>query len=261
MDFSLTPTQIEFRDRARAVAEKLAPDYQARERAGRIDPELRREIGAAGLIAPEIPVALGGRDADRLTAGLITEEIGRGDINVAYLQVVGSLVGQIIAANAAPEVAGHWVPRICAGEDVIGIGLTEPHAGSDAGSPRLTAVRDGNDWVLSGSKSLSFARDAAAVVVFARTGPSEQRGKDISAFLVPLDLPGVTREPMDDMGTRAVGRGLPTSATCGSRATTCSARKAAGSARSCTASTTAARSSGCSASGARSRPWTRRGRT
>ena len=261
MDFALTSTQVEFRDRARAVAEKLAPDYQARERAGRIDPELRREIGAAGLIAPEIPVALGGRDADRLTAGLITEEIGRGDITVAYLQVLGSLVGQIVTANAAPDIAAHWVPRICGGEEIVGIGLTEPHAGSDAGSPRLTAVRDGNDWVLSGSKSLSFARDAAAVVVFARTGPSEQRGKDISAFLVPLDLPGVTREPMDDMGTRAVGRGLPTSATCGSRATTCSARKAAGSARSCTASTSAARSSGCSASGARSRPWTRRGRT
>jgi cyclohexanecarboxyl-CoA dehydrogenase len=208
MDFALTPTQIGYRDRARAAAAKIAPDYQARERAGRIEPELRRELGAAGLIAPELPVELGGRGADRVTAGLITEEIGRGDINVAYLQVVGSLVGQIIAANAAPEVAGHWVPRICAGEDVVGIGLTEPHAGSDAGSPRLAAVRDGDDWVLSGSKSLSFARDAAAVVVFARTGPSGQRGKDISAFLVPLDLPDVTREPMDDMGTKAVGRGL-----------------------------------------------------
>jgi len=208
MDFALTPTQVEFRDRARAVAEKLAPDYQARERAGRIDPELRREIGAAGLIAPELPVALGGQGVDRLTSGIVAEEIGRGDINVAYLQVVGSLVGQIVAANAAPDVAAHWVPKICSGEEIVGIGLTEPHAGSDAGMPRLEAVRDGGDWVLNGSKSLSFGRDAAAVVVFARTGPSQQRGKDISAFLVPLDLPGVTREPVPDMGTKAVGRGL-----------------------------------------------------
>jgi cyclohexanecarboxyl-CoA dehydrogenase len=208
MDFSLTGTQVEFRDRARAVAEKLAPDYAARERAGRIDPELRREIGAAGLIAPEILVALGGQGADRLTAGLITEEIGRGDITVAYLQVLGSLVGQIVAANATPDVAAHWVPRICSGEEIVGIGLTEPHAGSDAGTPRLADVRDGDDWILHGSKSLSFGRDAAAVVVFARTGPSEERGKDISAFLVPLDLPGVTREPVPDMGTKAVNRGL-----------------------------------------------------
>jgi cyclohexanecarboxyl-CoA dehydrogenase len=213
MDFAPTPQQQAFRDRARTIAqETLLPGYQERERAARIEPALRREIGALGLIAPELPVELGGRGTDRLTAGLVTEEIGRGDINVAYLQVVGSLVGQILAANATPEVAKEWVPRICSGEEIVGIGLTEPHAGSDAGMPRLVAERDGDgenaDWVLTGAKSLSFARDAAAVVVFARTGPSPQRGRDISAFLVPLDRPGVTREPVPDMGTKAVGRGL-----------------------------------------------------
>jgi cyclohexanecarboxyl-CoA dehydrogenase len=208
MDFALSDEQQEHRDRARAIATKrLLPEYRTREKAGRIDPDLRRELGSAGLIAPEIPVEFGGRGLDRVTSGVVTEEIGRGDINVAYLQVVGSLVGQILAANARPEVARQWVPRICSGEEIVGIGLTEPHAGSDAGMPRLTAVRDGGDWVLTGVKSLSFGRDAAAVVVFARTGPSEQRGKDISAFLVPLDLPKVTREPYSDMGTTAVGRG------------------------------------------------------
>jgi cyclohexanecarboxyl-CoA dehydrogenase len=208
MDFAFSDEQQEYRDRAREVATKrLLPEYQARERAGRIDPELRRELGSQGLIAPEIPVEYGGRGLDRVTSGVVTEEIGRGDINVAYLQVVGSLVGQILASNARPEVAQQWVPRICSGEEIVGIGLTEPHAGSDAGMPRLTARRDGTDWVLDGVKSLSFGRDAAAVVVFARTGPSEQRGKDISAFVVPLGLPGVTREPYSDMGTTAVGRG------------------------------------------------------
>jgi cyclohexanecarboxyl-CoA dehydrogenase len=208
MDFDLSDTQRDYRDRARMVAEKrLLPGYAEREQAGRIDPELRREIGGLGLIAPEIPVALGGRGVDRLTSGIVTEEIGRGDINVAYLQVVGSLVGQILAGNARPDIAQEWVPKICSGEEIVGIGLTEPHAGSDAGMPRLTAVRDGDSYVLDGVKSLSFANDAAAVVVFARTGPSQLRGKDISAFLVPLDLPGVRREPYSDMGTRAVGRG------------------------------------------------------
>jgi cyclohexanecarboxyl-CoA dehydrogenase len=208
VDFDLSDEQQDYRDRARDIAQKrLLPDYRARERAGRIEPELRRDLGAAGLIAPEIAVELGGRGLDRVTSGLVTEEIGRGDINVAYLQVVGSLVGQILAGNAVPEVARHWVPKICSGEEIVGIGLTEPHAGSDAGMPRLTAVRDGADWVLDGVKSLSFAQDAAAVVVFARTGPSQARGKDISAFVVPLDLPGVTRELYSDMGTTAVGRG------------------------------------------------------
>ncbi|MEN3301801.1 acyl-CoA dehydrogenase family protein [Pseudonocardia sp.] len=208
MDFERTDVQDRYCERARTIAEKkLLPGYAARERDGRIEPELRREIGGLGLIAPEIPVELGGQGVDRLTSGMITEEIGRGDINVAYLQVVGSLVAQIITGNARPELAQHWVPKICTGEEIVGIGLTEPHAGSDAGMPRLTARRDGDSYVLDGVKSLSFGADAAAVVVFARTGPSEKRGKDISAFLVPLDLPGVTREAYSDMGTRAVGRG------------------------------------------------------
>jgi cyclohexanecarboxyl-CoA dehydrogenase len=208
VDFERTDVQDRYCERARTIAEKkLLPGYAARERDGRIEPELRREIGGLGLIAPEIPVELGGQGVDRLTSGMITEEIGRGDINVAYLQVVGSLVAQIITGNARPELAQHWVPKICTGEEIVGIGLTEPHAGSDAGMPRLTARRDGDSYVLDGVKSLSFAADASAVVVFARTGPSEKRGKDISAFLVPLDLAGVSREAYSDMGTRAVGRG------------------------------------------------------
>jgi cyclohexanecarboxyl-CoA dehydrogenase len=170
VDFELTGSQRDYRDRARAIAQdQLLAGYQARERDGRIEPGLRREIGRLGLIAPELPAGLGGQGADRLTTGVITEEIGRGDINVAYLQVVGSLVGQILAGHAPAELAKEWVQRICSGEQIVGIGLTEPHAGSDAGNPRLAAVRDGSDWILDGTKSLSFGHDAAAVVVFGRT--------------------------------------------------------------------------------------------
>ncbi len=207
MDFELTDSQRRVRDTAREIATStLLPGYADRERAGRIEPALRRELGGLGLIAPELPVALGGRDADRVTTGLICEEIGRGDLNVAYLQVVGSLVGQILTGHA-PELAREWVPRITAGEEIVGIGLTEPHGGSDAGVPRMTAVPDAGWWRLDGLKSLSFAADAAAVVVFARTDPSSGRGKGISAFLVPLDADGVTREDYPDIGTTAVGRG------------------------------------------------------
>ncbi|SFM87072.1 cyclohexanecarboxyl-CoA dehydrogenase [Pseudonocardia ammonioxydans] len=212
MDLAPSDAQREYRDRAsRFAATELLPGYRQREAAGRIEPDLRREMGRLGLIAPQLPADLGGGGTDRLTTGLVVEEIGRGDINVGYLVVVGALTGQILAANAVPELARHWVPRICSGEEIVGIGLTEPHAGSDAGVPRLTATRDGSsedaDWVLDGVKSLSFAADASAVVVFARTGGSTERGRGISAFLVPLDRPGVTIESYPDMGTRAVGRG------------------------------------------------------
>jgi cyclohexanecarboxyl-CoA dehydrogenase len=208
MDFALSTTQTRYRDSARAFAQKrLAPEYQARERRGSIEQEIRQELGQLGLIAPEIPVHLGGQGVDRLTSAIITEEIAHGDFNVAYVQVAGSLAGQLLAAHARPEVASAWIPKICRGEEIVGIGLTEPHAGSDAGMPQLRAVLAGDIWELNGVKSLSFAHSAAASVVFARTSQEDVRGKGISAFLVPLDLPGVTREAYSDMGSRAVGRG------------------------------------------------------
>ena len=102
-------------------------------------------MGAKGFIAPEISKELGGQGVTRLTSGLLLEQISTGDFNVGYLQVVGSLVGQILAGNARPEVAEHWVPQITSGEGIVGIGLSEPHAGSDAGNPRLRAERDGSE--------------------------------------------------------------------------------------------------------------------
>jgi cyclohexanecarboxyl-CoA dehydrogenase len=208
MDFKLTETQEGFVKEARLVAEQIAPGYKQREIDRRIEPELRREIGARGLIAPELPTALGGRGERRLTSGLITEQIARGDFNVAYLQVVGSLVGQILAGNASPELAKAWVPRITSGEGIVGIGLSEPGAGSDAGNPSLQARRERGGWVLNGTKSLSFALQADAAVVFAKTDGAQRRGRGISAFLTDLNADGVEVEAVDDMGTKAVTRGF-----------------------------------------------------
>lgn len=209
MDFALDEQQLEWQARARDFAEQIAPDYQRREQAGTIDPELRRQAGELGLIAGELPAELGGHGYSRLTTGLITEQIARGDFNVAYLQVVGSLVGQILAVNATERIRRHWVPRITSGESIVGIGLSEPHGGSDAGSPRLRARRERGGWVLDGTKSASFNQVLDAVVVFAKTDPEEpKRGRGISAFVVPIDTPGVSREPFDDLGTIAVTRGF-----------------------------------------------------
>lgn len=208
MDFSLNETQRGYVAEARLIAEQIAPGYKQREIDRMIEPELRREIGARGLIAPELPATLGGKDERRLTSGLITEQIARGDFNVAYLQVVGSLVGQILAGNATEQVAKRWVPRITSGEGIVGIGLSEPDAGSDAGNPSLTARRERGGWVLNGTKSLSFAMQAEAAVVFAKTDDAQRRGRGISAFLTDLNADGVEVEAVEDMGTRAVTRGF-----------------------------------------------------
>jgi cyclohexanecarboxyl-CoA dehydrogenase len=207
MDFALTAQQqAVVKEAGQFAIDRLAPRYQAREQEARIERDVRLEMGSKGFIAPEIPVELGGRGVERLTSGLITEQIATGDFNVAYVQVVGSLVGQILAGNASREIAEQWVPKICSGEEIVGIGLSEPHAGSDAGNPRLRAERNGGDFVLNGVKSLSLCGDAAAAVVFARTA-DEGRGRGISAFVVELNQPGVTKEAYSDMGTRAVRRG------------------------------------------------------
>lgn len=208
MDFSITPEAQTLVDTAAGFEERLITEARDREAAGRIGADLTREMGRAGLIAPELDRDLGGGGLTKVTAGLITEAVARGDLTVAYLQVVGSLLGQIIARNAAPEVAAHYCGLITSGEGTVAIGLSEPDAGSDAGNPSVTARRDGEDWVVNGTKSMSLALTSTATVIFARTDPDAGRGKGISAFLVDLDAPGVTRTAVTDMGQAAVARGF-----------------------------------------------------
>lgn len=207
MDFSVDAHQQQRIDEAHAFGEEIAAGYRQRETDRIIDADLRRDMGSRGLIAPELPTELGGRGETALTSGMLIEEVSRGDINVSYLQVVGSLVGQVVARNAQKEVAEHWVPQITSGEGIVAIGLSEPGGGSDAGNPGMTAHRDGSDWILNGTKSMSFALHAGATVVFARTEEG-RRGRGISAFLVDLDSDGLTKTATDDMGTLCVGRGF-----------------------------------------------------
>lgn len=207
MDFSIDAEMQRYIDEARAFGEQIAPDYQQREIDRIIDPELRREMGSRGLLAPELPTELGGRGERALTSGMVIEEVSRGDINVSYLQVVGSLVGQVVARNAQKSVAETWVPKITSGEDIVAIGLSEPSGGSDAGNPDMTAHRERDGWVLNGTKSMSFALHAGATVIFARTEEG-RRGRGISAFLVELGREGITRTAANDMGTLSVGRGF-----------------------------------------------------
>jgi len=210
MDFSLTAEQQERVDAARAYATELAPDYQSREKTGFIEKDVFLEMGRRGFIGAEISPELGGRGLSRLTSGLLLEQISKGDFNVGYLQVVGSLVGQILAGNAEPEVAREWVPQITGGTGVVGIGLSEPTGGSDAGNPQMRAERDGTgggaDWLITGAKSMSLMEYCTGAVVFARTG-DEGRGRGITAFVVDVTGPGITREPYSDMGTKPVKRG------------------------------------------------------
>ncbi|MEH6638212.1 MAG: acyl-CoA dehydrogenase family protein [Porticoccaceae bacterium] len=209
MDFALDEFQLSMVDTAKKFAvEKLAPHYQQREYDGTIGPELIREMGQLGLIAPEVPSEHGGSDLDTLTSGLITEAIAEGDMNVAYVQIMASLLSSCIVSYATPEAIDEIIPKMCSGEILGSIGLTEPRGGSDAANLSLKAERDGDVYRLNGEKtSISLADQADINLVFARTGTAEQKAHGVSAFIVKLDSPGTSRSRFEDLGEKAVGRG------------------------------------------------------
>jgi len=167
-----------------------------------------KQMGSLGLIGADLPEQYGGMGADGVTTGIIMEEMAYGDFNVSYVQLLASLMGTILARNASADIASHWVPRLVSGEAIVGLGLSEPRGGSDAANLALRARRDGDDYILNGEKtSISCADQADAVVLFARTGTPEEGARGVSAFMVPMDLPGVQRTRFDDLGSKVVGRG------------------------------------------------------
>ena len=209
MDFRLSDEYLAMRDTARRFAEdRLAPRYRQREVEERIEPALIEEMGSLGLIGVDLPEPLGGLGLGSLASGFIVEEIAAGDLNVSYVQLLASLNGSIVAAHARPEVAAEIVPRVCEGKALLALGLTEPGGGSDAASLELRADRTRTGYVLNGEKaSISLATQAAEAIVFARTGSRTSRSRGISAFVTPLDAPGVAVSGYDDVGSAAVGRG------------------------------------------------------
>jgi cyclohexanecarboxyl-CoA dehydrogenase len=193
----------------RFAREQLLPGYQAREKTATvIDRALMRRMGELGLIGVDLGERHGGLGRDSVTAGLVMEEIAYGDFNVAYVQLLGSLMGSIVEHHANAELAAAWIPRIVSGQALIGLGLTEPRGGSDAANLALRAARRGDRYVLDGEKtSISCADQCDAFVVFARTGAPEDGPRGVSAFFVAADSPGLSRTRFDDVGSRVVGRG------------------------------------------------------
>jgi len=209
LNFALSEDQVAIVDAAKQfAASRIAPGYQERDKTGRFSRELTKEMGALGLIAPEQPEALGGSGVDYITTGLILEEIAKADFNMAYVQLLASLNTQILARYAEKELADLWIPRICAGEAILGVALTEPGGGSDAANLQLKARKVDGGYRLKGEKaSISMADQADVMIVFARTGAVDSRARGVSAFLVDMTWDGLSCSRSDDLGQRSIGRG------------------------------------------------------
>ncbi|MFI9185314.1 acyl-CoA dehydrogenase family protein [Streptomyces goshikiensis] len=195
MNLELSEEQEAVRRLARAFTEREVVPYAADwDRAESVDRAIVKKLGALGFLGLTVPEEYGGSGGDHLAYVLVTEELGRGDSAVRGIVSVSlGLVAKTIAAWGTEEQKRAWLPRLCSGDALGCFGLTEPGTGSDAGNLDTRAVRDGDAYLLSGSKTfITNGTWADVVLLFARTN-DEPGHRGVSAFLVPTDSPGLTR--------------------------------------------------------------------
>ncbi|WP_019928334.1 acyl-CoA dehydrogenase family protein [Nocardia sp. BMG111209] len=194
MDLELGDDHRQLRDVARDwVDTHVVPHAADWDRAESVDPAIVGALGTMGFLGIEIPEEFGGSGGDALAYCVLLEELGRGDSSVRGIVSVSlGLVAKTIKTYGTAAQQNRFLPRLCAGEALGCFALTEPGVGSDAGNLTTKAVRDGDDWLLSGTKIfITNGTWAEVALVFARTGGPGPKG--ITAFLVPTDLPGFTR--------------------------------------------------------------------
>ncbi|MFF0468401.1 acyl-CoA dehydrogenase family protein [Micromonospora zamorensis] len=194
MELTLSAEQAAVRQLAAEFADReLLPHAAAWDRRESVDPAIVGKLGDLGFLGLTIAEADGGSGGDHLAYCLVLEELGRGDSAVRGIVSVSlGLVAKSIAAHGSAEQRAEWLSRLCAGTALGCFALTEPDSGSDAAALRTRAVRDGDDWLLTGTKTfITNGTTADVALVFARTGGPGHQG--ITAFLVPTDSPGLTR--------------------------------------------------------------------
>lgn len=194
MDFELTEELLMVRDMARdfAVAE-LDPRARKHDLQCHIDEEVFGLIGELGFWGLTIPEQYGGAEMGSLELVLVLEELNRADASVGVtISVHNSLLGTPILKFGTESAKTEWLPKLATGEAIGCYCLTESNAGSDAAAVQTRAVRDGEDWVISGTKIwVTNGGIASVAIVYARTDPDAPKASGMSAFLVPLDSEGV----------------------------------------------------------------------
>ncbi|MEU6204403.1 acyl-CoA dehydrogenase family protein [Micromonospora musae] len=194
MDLRLSAEQTAVRRLAAEFVDREVRPHAAQwDRHEAVDPAIVGLLGELGFLGLTVPEADGGSGGDHLSYCLVLEELGRGDSAVRGIVSVSlGLVAKSIAAHGTPEQRARWLPGLCSGAALGCFALTEPGSGSDAAALATRAVRDGGDWLLTGTKTfITNGTTADVALLFARTGGPGHRG--ITAFLVPTESPGLSR--------------------------------------------------------------------
>src|SRR5580765_1159059 len=208
MHLELTPAQIAQRKAAEQFAhDVVAPRAAAIDETGQFPLDVIRAAGKLGLCGATIPKSWGGAGLDYLSYALSIEAIAKASATVAVsLSVNNSLVAELVNHAGRGPHKEQWLRRLAVGDAIGAFALSEPEAGTDAANQKTRAVRSGSGYRIVGRKVWVANAEAAAIaIVFACTRPG-LRGQGVTAFLVPLDGPGITRTTREDsLGVRGLG--------------------------------------------------------
>lgn len=208
MDFRLTEEQKMIRDMTRKfVDDVVEPRAEEMEKTGEYPYDIMDQMADLGMMGIPFPEKYGGSGGDWVGMHLCIEELSRGDATLgALLDVTTSVVAQELYEFGTEEQKQKWLIPMAQGKEIGAFGLTEPGAGSDAGSTKTTAVLDGDEWVINGTKQFITnigLKNASIVIITAVTARADdkRKGNIIDTFIVPKGTPGFTlSKKYDKMG-------------------------------------------------------------
>ncbi len=194
-----------FRTMVRRFIEKeIAPFHAQWEHDGIVPRDLWRKAGEAGLLCCTVPEQYGGAGADYLFDVVVFEEMARSGFTGPGFLIHCDLVATYVASFGTEEQKKHWLPKMVAGEAIGSLGMTEPHAGSDLKAIRTRAVRDGDDFVISGQKVFISNGQLCDVLVLATKTDTQAGAKGVTLFLIDTSLPGFRRgKNLEKLGMKA----------------------------------------------------------
>ena len=200
MDFSLTDNQKLFKKTIREFCEKnLKPISEKIDKEEYFPEDLYKKMGKMGLMGMTVPQKYGGAGIDRVSYMIALEEISRccGSTGIT-VEAHNSLGIGHIYEHGTEEMRKKYLPKLCSGEGYAAWALTEPNAGSDAASTQTTAVLEGDEWVINGTKQFITTGDIADVTTVMAKTDKEKGAKGISAILVEKDTPGFKIGQLED---------------------------------------------------------------
>jgi butyryl-CoA dehydrogenase len=208
MILELTAEQQTFQASIQQFAREIVAQRAAGiDKSGEFPSDVLHAAAAYGLLGVTIPKTWGGAGRDYVSYALAIEAIAHASATVAVsLSVTNSLVAELIAHAGKDQQRERWLRKLATGDAIGAFALSEPDAGTDAANQQTKAVREGGGYRVSGKKVwVANAEEASVVVLFARTRPG-LRGQGITAFLVPMDTPGIRRTARaDSLGVRGLG--------------------------------------------------------